>query len=714
LEKVVPQEKQQGAGSAVRLLRFALGASLVIPAMVLMVGSWLSYRAQFRETEYQISREADVLHEHALKVFETTELIIDQIDGLLGSLDDDAVRAGERALHERLAAFVRNRPQIRDVWVVDARGKPLLSAVQFPVPRDLDLSDRDYYSGTRERDALFVGEIVTGRTSGTQYFNIAGRRRAPDGSFDGAVTVAVVPQYFASVHEKLFASPDAISGVIRADGSLLARYPELPATLTRMGASSGFLRNTSRQPEQGIYETASEVDGVDRIYAYRKLEGLPLYVYAARDRGTIVADWLSTLASHLAFGLPATLCLFGITFVALRRSQRADAEAARRESAEAALYRAQKMDAIGQLTGGVAHDFNNLLTVITGNLDLLERQVDDVFCKRLIASARRGTERGVRLTQSLLAFGRRQRLQPEVVDINQLIRDFGDLLRRAADEAIDIQFVLGPRVDRSVIDPAHFQSALLNLVVNARDAMPPAGGRIVIETRNIVLSASQAAADPELRPGPYVEVAVSDNAGGMPPEVMARAFEPFFTTKDVGKGTGLGLSQVYGFVKQSGGHVQLTSKVGVGTSVKLYLPRADGAASASDSEAASSRLVRGGPETILVVEDDPDVLVTVVENLRELKYRALTAADGAAALALLERGEPVDLLFSDVVMPKGIRGDELARRARALRPELRVLLTSGYTSAGGTSEGVTESGDPLLLKPYRHEDLARAIRDALG
>jgi PAS domain S-box-containing protein len=380
-----------------------------------------------------------------------------------------------------------------------------------------------------------------------------------------------------------------------------------------------------------------------------------------------------------------------------------------RRRAEEALRQAQKIEAVGQLTGGIAHDFNNLLTVISGNLDLLESHVAGEAGRRLIGAARRGAERAARLTGSLLAFARRQQLRPETVNANRLIQEFRDLLRRAAGEAIDLQLVLNPTLDPCRIDPAQFQSALLNLVINARDAMPAEGGRIAIETQNVEIGDDQSTGDPDLAPGRYAVVTVADTGSGMTDEVRRRAFEPFYTTKEVGKGSGLGLSQVYGFVKQSGGHVQLGSELGVGTSVSLFLPQS-GDAAAPDPPAGAGAVPRGS-ETILVVEDDAEVRATVVRGLEALGYRVLAARDGPEALRLLSRSERVDLLFSDVVMPEGMRGDELARRARALRRGLRVLLTSGYAKPEGA--GRLDETLRLLAKPYRQEELARAIRSAL-
>jgi len=381
------------------------------------------------------------------------------------------------------------------------------------------------------------------------------------------------------------------------------------------------------------------------------------------------------------------------------------------EQARAALAQAQKMEAVGQLTGGVAHDFNNLLTVITNSLDLLETRLrPDPQTRRIIDSAQRAAERGARLTEQLLAFSRRQPLRPEINNINALIEGFEAVLRRACPEPIELEMALDRRPLAANIDSAQFETALLNLIVNARDAMPK-GGSVRISTGRRKLGTAEAKAMSELRPGDYVTVAVADTGEGMAPEVVSRVFEPFFTTKEVGKGSGLGLSQVYGFVTQSGGHVAIDSKPGAGTTVTLYLPAAPAVAagrSASDPHATITPPVG----RILIVEDDPEVLDVTVEMLRALGWEVLTAPDAPSGLSVLRRDADIDVLFSDIVMPRGMNGVELAREARRLRPELRVLLASGYPASalpGGTA-GSEDGEFPFLSKPYRASELAQKLR----
>ena len=378
---------------------------------------------------------------------------------------------------------------------------------------------------------------------------------------------------------------------------------------------------------------------------------------------------------------------------------------------ERQLMQAQKMEAIGQLTGGVAHDFNNLLTVITGVIDTLRDGVADrPDLAALATMIDQAATRGADLTRHMLAFARKQPLQPRDTDLNALAEDSIGLLRPALGAEIEIETVLAPDAWHCLIDPSQLTSALLNLAINARDAMPR-GGKITLETANAVLDEAYAKENGDVTPGGYVMIAVSDTGTGIPAEIRDRVFDPFFTTKEVGQGTGLGLSMVFGFIKQSGGHIKIYSEVGHGTTIKMYLPRAQQAEDAVQ-DAAPAR-PRGGSETILVVEDDALVRRNVVAQLAGLGYRTIEAADGAEALRVIETNAAIDLLFTDVVMPGGINGRMLADEVTRKRPTIRVLFTSGYAQNAIVHHGRLEAGVHLLGKPYRTADLARMVRVAL-
>ncbi|MBC7954290.1 MAG: response regulator [Cytophagales bacterium] len=383
-----------------------------------------------------------------------------------------------------------------------------------------------------------------------------------------------------------------------------------------------------------------------------------------------------------------------------------------RHYAEEKLRQSQKMEAVGQLTGGVAHDFNNLLQVISANLHLISKHAagNDKIEPRL-ASAHDAVRRGAKLSSQLLAFSRRQALEPRVVNVGRFVNGIEDMIRRSIGEAIEVETIVYGGLWNTFVDPAQIENAVLNLAINARDAMN-GSGKLIIEVGNAFLDDAYARAHPDLAPGQYVMLAVSDTGVGMTPEVVAQAFEPFFSTKPAGSGTGLGLSMVYGFVKQTGGHVKIYSEVGFGTTIKLYLPRCHQSEDAVD--AVVSGPLTGGAETILVVEDDAAVRRATVEMLTELGYHVLTASDADSALTIIESSEPIDLLFTDVVMPGTLKSPELARRARERRPGVAVLFTSGYTQNTIVHDGRLDPGIDLLAKPYTVEALAQRVRLVLG
>lgn len=381
---------------------------------------------------------------------------------------------------------------------------------------------------------------------------------------------------------------------------------------------------------------------------------------------------------------------------------------------EEGLRQAQKMEAVGQLTGGVAHDFNNLLQIIIGNLETVQRNLPDGSSRlqRAVKHAMSGAKRAAALTQRLLAFARRQPLDPKPVDVNTLVGGMSDLLHRTLGEMVSVETVTGAGLWRVEVDANELEAAILNLAVNARDAMPD-GGRLTIETSNSHIDDGYAATHAEIQPGQYVAVAVSDTGTGMDARTIEQAFEPFFTTKPVGKGTGLGLSQVYGFVKQSGGHVKIYSELGHGTTVKIYLPRLMQVGQ-HGSDIGEEPIAQGErSETVLVVEDDDEVRAYTGDALRELGYRVLEAHDGPSAMRIIERESSLDLLFTDVVLPAGMTGAQVAAKARGLRPELKVLFTTGYARNAIVHQGRLDSGVQLITKPFNFTDLANKVRDVL-
>ena len=379
---------------------------------------------------------------------------------------------------------------------------------------------------------------------------------------------------------------------------------------------------------------------------------------------------------------------------------------------EEELRQAQRLEALGQLTGGIAHDFNNLLAVISGNLQLIEMGLKDEQLRRYLSDAERAAEMGARLNQRLMTFGRQRALAPLASNLNDPVTHILELIRRTIGEHITVTIALAKDLWPTLVDASEIENTILNLAINARDAMPN-GGSLVIETENVVIDKD--GTREELPPGSYVRLSVSDTGSGMSPEILARAFEPFFTTKEPGKGSGLGLASVYGFVKQSGGHITLYSEVGRGTTANIYLPKLDQSerTNLAVQKKEAETPIKGAGETVLVVEDNPDVRRVTIERLKSLGYRVLEAESGVSAIAALDRGAAVDLVFSDVIMPGGMSGFELARKVRELRPSQRILLTSGFAGEVARAGEDAIHGLLMLRKPYSQIELSRLIRAAL-
>ncbi len=708
--------------SAIGLLRTLLVATVVVPLLVFVIVSWLNYRAAFADATRDLMHSSEVAREQGAKAFDSQRDITDQVSDLVRGMDVAAIRRSELTLHEAFARVVARFPQVQSVLLAGADGKPLVSAGTYPVP-DVDLRRRDYFMAVVDGyRGTYVSSLQVGEVNKRLFFGLARPWIGPDGKLAGVIDVAVSPTFFRDFYKVLVdedadgAAGDVLT-LVRDDGQILVRYPPFEGSPPRVPASSPFLAAIRAHPDSGVFDSRSVIDAgsPERLFAYHKVEGYPLYVIAGRSRSVILDGWRDAMASHLAFGVPTTLAMFLLTWTALVRTRREAAALARandeiekRQQAEDALLRAQRLEAVGQLTGGVAHDFNNLLTVIMGGAHMLTRRPEDPATVRRVAEQiTLAAKRGGEVTQQLLAFSRRHIVRPETINLNRRLMEFEQLLRRAAREAVQLDLDLDPGLDPVRLDPGQFEAAILNLVGNARDAMPD-GGRIVIATRNVRL---EHGGTPDLPAGSYVRVLVGDTGIGMDAATAAKAFEPFFTTKGVGQGSGLGLSQVYGFAKQAGGDVRIVSAPGKGTTIEILLPRTaePTAAERPNPDAVPLRTANDG-EVVLVVEDEPGVLAMTVESLRDLGYATLTATTAQAALELLQGGQRIDVMFSDVVMPGGMNGLQLSIEARRLRPALKVLLTSGYT--GGFD--ATDAEDvPLLTKPYDRGQLASQLRAVL-
>ncbi len=584
---------------------------------------------------------------------------------------------------------------------------PLVSSTILPVPRQLNNSDRSYFRAHTEAagSGTYVSEVMRARAGAMRFFVVSGRRTGDDlGRFDGVIGVTIAPGHFSEFYSKL-ARGDDVFALVRADGAVLARWPEsaagdqpLPGVLT-----DAFANN----PEGGLFTAVSRIDGVERRTGYRHVPDYPLYVVAGIDNSALVADFWRTMLLRGAILLPAVLALVGLAIYALRRAERWEQEVQRRQAAEAALKQAQRLEALGQLTGGVAHDFNNLLMVVSGNAERLRRFVSsDPRLLGALEAIDIAVSRGASLTRQLLSFSRRQAHQNVVIDLGERLSAAQGILRSSLRGDIAITLRVAPDTWPVAVDNSEFELALLNLAVNARDAMT-SGGSLTISTVNVTVNEG----DPLGIVGEFVALRVADSGVGIPAEIIGRVFEPFFTTKEVGKGTGLGLSQVYGFARQAGGTATVDSVPGRGTTVTLYLPRAGRPATTKATEAAAPSPARLSHRLrVLMLEDHPDVAVVTRELLEELGYDVLHAADVAAARFALSR-EPVDVVLSDIVMPGGVNGLDFAREVRRERGSLPVVLATGYSEQARVA---ADEGFAILRKPYGMSDLHEALTAALG
>src|SRR6266700_1169447 len=557
--------------SAIRLLQLMMVASVVLPLVLFGFAAWLSYRHEQAVADDRIERSLDILHEHTLKVFQTVERAIAGVNEIVRGMTDDDIRREQSRLHERVKRIVDALPQVRAIFIIDRDGRPLVSSQLAPIQADFDARERSFFNVHAAGDVgTYVSDVVTPRLTGlsTPFFVLSRRRPSADGKFNGVVAVAVLPQYFEEFYALIGRIPGSLYALLRDDGRFLARYPERPDRGLQPGSA---LHTTIAQGRERSMQTIrrSQIDAVERRVGHRKLEGFPVYVVAGIDSSAIRGEWMATMASHLVFGLPATLFLLLIIGVALRRTRRLYAEAERREAAEAALRQAQRLEAIGQLTGGVAHDFNNLLMVVSGSAERLRRDLTSEKHGRLLDMIMNATSRGESLTRQLLAFSRRQMLTPAVIDLTQRLPELKDMLTRSLRGDIETEVVVPNQSCAVKVDPSELELALLNLAVNARDAMAR-GGTLGSTVERVVVGGKVAE---EGLSGEFVAIHVADTGGGIPADILPHVFEPFFTTKEIGKGTGLGLSQVYGFAKQSGGTATITSAVGRGTVITLYLPR---------------------------------------------------------------------------------------------------------------------------------------------
>ena len=686
---------------SIRLLQGVLVASAAVPAILFGYASWQSYVTTQDVADRQIAQARDVLTEHGLKVFEGVERSIAEVNEIIRDMTDAEITASAGRLHRRLESIAASSSQIKSLWIFDSSGHSLVNSLDDPAP-DLDFSDRDYFKAHVERDiGTFVGKVLHPRPpyGGASFFSVSHRRISKDGRFVGVIQASVLPEYFEGFYAKIGRRPGSYYSLIQSqDGLLLARYPALLQD-ARLAPQGDLIKAMSARPEEGTLSLTSQIDGVQRTVSYLKLPNLPIYVVAGLDSAAVRAEWLAQVGGYLMFGLPMTVALVIVILLAMRRTRRLYDEAARRQAAEEALKQAQRLEALGQLTGGVAHDFNNLLMVIGGSAKKLKRTERDPKDLRSMEMIELAVQKGESLTRKLLSFSRRRTLSAVVIDLPARIEALRGVLAQSVGGDIEFEINLPAKPLAVKLDPSELEIALINLTLNARDAMPN-GGRIVIDVSRVHSSATSL---PARLVGDFAAVSVTDTGEGIPEDIRHRIFEPFFTTKAVDKGTGLGLSQVYGFAHQSEGAVTVSSEPGHGARFTIFLPLSNEVPETTIAE--TIRPVESLRSRVLLVEDNADVATIARDYLEQCGCSVIMANNAEAAVATLNSRSDIDLVFSDIVMP-GMSGLELGRLVRDHHPEIPVVLASGYSDKAASA---IKEGFMLLEKPYSLEAMRHSL-----
>lgn len=686
--------------TAIKLL---IAGSILGPALIFALLAWQTYRDEFRRAEASAQHVASLVEEHSLKTFETMALALKYTDQRIKGLSWDEI-ANSEALWNEISDVQRMLEQADSLFVVTPQGKTILTTRVFSPPL-IDFSDRDYFAEQRQADqGFYVGKAYIGRISNRPIFNLSIRRSSPNGEFNGVIGSSAFVSYF----EKFFKTVGLPEGefsvaLVRDDGEVLVEYPPHD-TARRLDMTAVLANEATSRP--AVFQDSS-----DRLIIAQQMRGFPVHIWYSVDKATLLKNWHQRL---IGWGLLTVLmasALSMISWIALRRANAEQAaltelkhQVRQREEAQEKLRQSQKMEALGQLTGGVAHDFNNLLQVIISGAHSLRRTAD---AKSLptVELIRHAAQRSAHLTRQLLSFSRRHQVNPEPTDLRRKILQVAPILERSLRGDIQMKLVIGDELWPVEIDSVDFEMALINIGANARDAMPN-GGIFEITVHNIRLQGHETG---EKLAGDFVAVIVRDNGMGMSKAVMAHVFEPFFTTKEVNRGTGLGLSQVYGFARQSGGAALLDSTEGNGTCVTIYLPRSHkipvdvSTPTEASPEASVSR--------ILMVEDNAEVAQTGAAMLRDLGYAVDVVQSAQAALdALADSNVRYDLVFSDIIMPGGMSGYELKAEVAKRYPTLPFVLTTGY------SRQAAFNGQPqlrIVQKPYEAHTLKMTVDEAL-
>jgi signal transduction histidine kinase len=687
--------------STLRWLRAAGWLAAMLPLVMFLAAAAYLYRVDVQRARLAVERVARVAEEHAQKVFETNITLIRRAFDLLGDRPSPDLVADEARLHESLKRMTDGLPQLQGIFINGPEGRMIASNRVFPAPHDIDYTDRDWYKHHRANGAQpYVSEYLTSRTTGEPFFDISMRRTLSDGSFGGVVSASLRPGYFHDFYRQFVGDDNPVGvALVRDDGAVLASWPEPPTASDSGGGTRWTLKGDAQVSRRQV------PGGGDGFLADRAVPGYGVRVVAWMPWSAVLAPWFGQIALLAALMLPISAGLVYLTRVAEQKTRRSleayeelRLESGRRQRVEDVLRQAQKLEAVGRLTGGVAHDFNNLLTIVHTNAYLLKRGPHGLADNAQLAAIGRAVETGTRLTRQLLSFSRAQPLRPETIALQRHLPAALEIIKTAVGSRIRVHCDVHPSCAPVKVDTAELELALLNVCINAKDAMPE-GGDLYVAARNAALGEVPGHEDA------LVVIEVRDVGAGIPPESIEHVFEPFYTTKPVGQGTGLGLSQVYGFCVSTGGTATVASRLGEGTTVRMFVPAAsEPAPDDEDARPAAAETLDG--VRVLLVEDNDEVAAATAAALGASGARVTRAVDADDARRKLAGSSDVDVVLTDIVMPGSMSGIQLAKQLRAERPGLPVVLTSGYSEQ--TSEAVALGLD-VVAKPASPQTLAAAI-----
>ena len=696
---------------ALARLRLLMLLAIVVPTVAFLGVAAYLHKRDFADATTKLDRSARVAHEHALKLFDTNEMLLQRMLDLLGDRGSSDLLDDAQLTHLRLARMADRLPQVQGLFVMGADARMLASSRVFPPRRDIDYTDRDWYQAHSTGDAgVFFTRQIVSRATGERAFDMS-RRREVRGRFEGSVHVSLRPEYLTDFYSEMAVlDPGLRMTVVRLDGGVVARWPGVPPIDQTVPLDDPMMRLIAGGQLAGSLVAPSPFDETERLRAFRRLGPYPLYIVASMDRKVVTSAWLQRVGLLALFVFPLAIGLAVSARLSRRRVnaeikvvQRLDEETARRQRAEIALLQAQKLEAMGRLTGGVAHDFNNLLSVVGSNVEVLRRlNLDPVATGRLDAIAR-SVASGAKLTRQLLAFARKQALLPRRVVLQEHISELLDLLRPLLRAAIQIEATVHPQTPPVDVDPAELELALINVAINASDAMS-GSGRLTINVYPGTIDAPETST-----PRDFVVVDMDDTGPGIPASVVDKVFEPFFTTKPAGQGTGLGLSQVRAFAQSAGGDANILPAPGGGARVRLWLkPSVDTVVQAADAP-RNTPVVQA---RVLLVEDNDDVADATSRLLEAMGAQVARASSGEEALAFMgERRAWVDVVISDIQMPGDMDGIALAAELASQAWKVPVVLVTGYAQQLNLA---VARNMVVLPKPFTPEALSNAIEKAMG